>query len=48
LSGVGSLGKAQEIGIKNVETRWFYFDDDNLIPRGFHNKCGDMLTAKQG
>jgi len=49
LSGVGSLGKAREIGIKNVETQWFYFvDDDNLIPRGFHNKMWRYVDSKTG
>jgi glycosyltransferase involved in cell wall biosynthesis len=49
LSGVGSLGKAREIGVRNVETEWFYFiDDDNLIPRGFHNKMWRYVDSKTG
>ncbi|MEM2742275.1 MAG: glycosyltransferase family A protein [Nitrososphaeria archaeon] len=39
MKGVGNLGKAREIGIKNVDTEWFYFiDDDNIIPSKFHER----------
>jgi glycosyltransferase involved in cell wall biosynthesis len=48
LRGIDSLGKAREIGVLNVETEWFYFIDDNLIPpEWFIIRCGDMLIAKQ-
>jgi glycosyltransferase involved in cell wall biosynthesis len=49
LNGAGSLGKAREIGIKNVETKWFYFvDDDNLIPRKFHERMWRYADEKTG
>ena len=49
LKGTGSLGKAREIGIRNVETEWFYFiDDDNLIPHGFHKKMWRYIDEKTG
>jgi glycosyltransferase involved in cell wall biosynthesis len=39
IEGMRSLGKARELGIRNVKTEWFYFiDDDNLIPHDFHEK----------
>ena len=49
IQGVGSLGKAREIGIRNVETEWFYFiDDDNLIPQQFHEKMWKHVNEKIG
>ncbi len=49
LNGVGSLGKAREIGIRNVKTEWFYFiDDDNLIPHKFHEKMWRYVDEKTG
>jgi glycosyltransferase involved in cell wall biosynthesis len=49
LNGTGSLGKAREIGIKNVETEWFYFvDDDNLVPRKFHERMWRYTDKKTG
>lgn len=49
LKGVGSLGKAREIGIANVGTEWFYFiDDDNLIPLNFHEKMWQHVDESTG
>jgi len=49
VNGLGSLGKAREIGIRNVETPWFYFiDDDNVIPRKFHEKMLKHVNDKVG
>jgi len=49
LNGTGSLGKAREIGIRNVETEWFYFvDDDNLVPRKFHERMWRYADEKTG
>jgi glycosyltransferase involved in cell wall biosynthesis len=49
LNGTGSLGQAREIGIKNVETEWFYFvDDDNLVPRKFHERMWRYADEKTG
>lgn len=49
LKGAGSLGKAREIGIKNVETEWFYFiDDDNLIPPKFHERMWQYADENTG
>jgi glycosyltransferase involved in cell wall biosynthesis len=49
LDGTGSLGKAREIGIRNVKTEWFYFiDDDNLIPPKFHEKMCRYVDEKTG
>jgi len=49
LNGVESLGKAREIGVRIVETKWFYFiDDDNLIPHGFHSKMWRYFDSKTG
>jgi glycosyltransferase involved in cell wall biosynthesis len=49
LNGAGSLGKAREIGIKNVETEWFYFvDDDNLVPHKFHERMWRHVDEKTG
>jgi glycosyltransferase involved in cell wall biosynthesis len=49
LNGTGSLGKAREIGIRNVETEWFYFiDDDNLVPHRFHERMWRYTDEKTG
>jgi len=49
INGLGSLGKAREIGIKKVETEWFYFiDDDNMIPFNFHEKMWKHVDEKVG
>ncbi|MEM2614343.1 MAG: glycosyltransferase [Nitrososphaerota archaeon] len=49
LRGSGSLGKAREIGIRNVKTELFYFiDDDNLIPERFHEKMCQYIDEKTG
>jgi glycosyltransferase involved in cell wall biosynthesis len=49
LNGTGSLGKAREIGIRNVETEWFYFiDDDNLVPHKFHGRMWRYANGKTG
>lgn len=49
VNGLGSLGKAREIGIKKAETEWFYFiDDDNLIPPNFHEKMWKHVNEKVG
>jgi len=49
LNGTGSLGKAREIGIRNVETEWFYFvDDDNLVLRKFHERMWRYADEKTG
>ena len=49
LPDVGSLSKAREIGIRNVETEWFYFiDDDNLIPQQFLEKMWKHPNEKIG
>lgn len=49
INGLGSLGKAREIGVQNVTTEWFYFiDDDNLIPFYFHEKMWKHIDEKVG
>jgi glycosyltransferase involved in cell wall biosynthesis len=49
IGGQGSLGKARELGINNAITEWFYFvDDDNLVPSGFHNKMWRHVGEKVG
>lgn len=49
IDGSGSLGKAREIGIKNVETKWFYFiDDDNILTPNFHEKMLKYVDNKTG
>jgi glycosyltransferase involved in cell wall biosynthesis len=49
LDGTGSLGKAREIGIRKVETEWFYFvDDDNLVPHKFHERMWRYTDEKTG
>jgi glycosyltransferase involved in cell wall biosynthesis len=49
VNGMGSLGKAREIGIHSVKTEWFYFiDDDNLIPVRFHEKMWKYVNDKVG
>lgn len=49
MKGAGNLGKAREIGIKNVETDWFYFiDDDNLVPPKFHERMWQKVEKNTG
>jgi glycosyltransferase involved in cell wall biosynthesis len=49
IKGQGSLGKAREIGIRNAETPWFYFvDDDNLVTPGFHGKMCKHIDERTG
>ena len=49
IKGEGSLGKAREIGIKNVNTEWFYFiDDDNLISIDFHKRMWKHAKKSTG
>jgi glycosyltransferase involved in cell wall biosynthesis len=49
IKGVGTLGKARELGIRYVETDWFYFiDDDNLIPLRFHENMWKHVDEKVG
>lgn len=49
ISGLKSLGKAREIGIQKAETEWFYFiDDDNWIPKRFHEKMWKYVDEETG
>jgi glycosyltransferase involved in cell wall biosynthesis len=47
IGGTGSLGAAREIGVRTVESEWFYFiDDDNLIPPHFHKTMSRYIDDK--